>query len=1044
MPPRTISSTSYYRDDAALTIIAHITETSHSHTSKLSDLTIRISGLEDEKLTTTSDVTFNKITASSDVTINGDLTVNGGSTSIYSTTKVITDPLIELANGNNANNYDIGFYGTYYYGSTKYHTGLVWDASAGSYKLFRDLNTEPTNNAFTFTNTNYTLATLEAQITDITNHTISSLDDVDTTTHSPNTGQVLVWDGTNWTPGNQTTEVNNLTTSVTWTDVPDTNITQGSVTQHQAALAITESQITNLQNYLTSSSLPTGSSGGVIISNGAGAIDSTDRLNVNPTSGDITGTFVNVSSTTIKLGAGSLAATDAVGIGRQAGNAASINSVSIGGGAGISAGESSVSLGFVAIANDDNCIVINASGASLQSTVGSSCKIDPIRDVNAIGLTSPEPFVIQYNDSTKELFKSVDLRVRDIKNRNIQNDGTLTNVSTASLYNGQLTVGVTANKIIAGSNVLVINYALHKVGIKTATPTTELEVVGEARISNNGTQVLSFYDTTHNHEHGTVEAHQAGQGGRMEFHVKSTGSSALTSRLNINPTGSIAFASSVDYGSINQVLTSNGDAPPSWATLPTSLSPNDTVTFNGLTVGDAAGTASNTSIININHTINTNASAAIAQVSGVLQGNAGGQFLVKTATASGTLTERLRISNTGGYSFGGNIPNYGGIGQVLTAPGNGGPPVWAALPTIDISIQNGSNNSVTNNAIFDALALKSNLLNPTFSGTVQFGSTAKITINSEGAIGFGSNAQFGVTGTVLLSRAETLTPAWGVLPYASLSGRPTAGTNMTLVENVFNIPQSVATTASPTFNGLTVSTIDITNSLTLNQQTGTAGQVLTSQQAAAPIWTTLPTIDAIIQDGSANPVAGNAIFDALVLKANLSGPTFTGTVRVNGALNVGTGVGPGFTVDTVGHVRLKNSSGTPTTEWDPSNGNIVVTTLWYTAQSNYSDDRIKSQTIPLANATETIMKLNPVQYKKHPSLIVPIGKEDTDLTNVEHFTESGFVAQELEAIPELSYMVEEVKYNKDKLKGIKNTDLIAYLVKGLQEMNERIKILESK
>jgi hypothetical protein len=53
------------------------------------------------------------------------------------------------------------------------------------------------------------------------------------------------------------TETNDLTTAVTWANVPDANITQSSVTQHQAALAITESQITDLQSYITASSIDT-------------------------------------------------------------------------------------------------------------------------------------------------------------------------------------------------------------------------------------------------------------------------------------------------------------------------------------------------------------------------------------------------------------------------------------------------------------------------------------------------------------------------------------------------------------------------------------------------------------------------------------------------------------------------------------------------------------------------------------------------------------------------------------------------------------------
>jgi hypothetical protein len=48
-----------------------------------------------------------------------------------------------------------------------------------------------------------------------------------------------------------TAETNDLSSVVTWANVPNANITQGSVTQHQAALSITESQISDLQSYIT-------------------------------------------------------------------------------------------------------------------------------------------------------------------------------------------------------------------------------------------------------------------------------------------------------------------------------------------------------------------------------------------------------------------------------------------------------------------------------------------------------------------------------------------------------------------------------------------------------------------------------------------------------------------------------------------------------------------------------------------------------------------------------------------------------------------------
>jgi hypothetical protein len=47
------------------------------------------------------------------------------------------------------------------------------------------------------------------------------------------------------------TETNDLTAAVTWANVPDANITESSVTQHETALSITESQISDFGTYET-------------------------------------------------------------------------------------------------------------------------------------------------------------------------------------------------------------------------------------------------------------------------------------------------------------------------------------------------------------------------------------------------------------------------------------------------------------------------------------------------------------------------------------------------------------------------------------------------------------------------------------------------------------------------------------------------------------------------------------------------------------------------------------------------------------------------
>lgn len=51
-------------------------------------------------------------------------------------------------------------------------------------------------------------------------------------------------------PTQASAEVNDLTAAVTWANVPDAYITRSSVVQHQAALSISESQISDLQKFV--------------------------------------------------------------------------------------------------------------------------------------------------------------------------------------------------------------------------------------------------------------------------------------------------------------------------------------------------------------------------------------------------------------------------------------------------------------------------------------------------------------------------------------------------------------------------------------------------------------------------------------------------------------------------------------------------------------------------------------------------------------------------------------------------------------------------
>lgn len=81
-----------------------------------------------------------------------------------------------------------------------------------------------------------------------TAHTHVIADITDFTDNSVNWNLAHGW-GDHSLVGYLTAEVNNLSVAVTWANVPDVNITQSSVTQHQAALSITESQISDLVHY---------------------------------------------------------------------------------------------------------------------------------------------------------------------------------------------------------------------------------------------------------------------------------------------------------------------------------------------------------------------------------------------------------------------------------------------------------------------------------------------------------------------------------------------------------------------------------------------------------------------------------------------------------------------------------------------------------------------------------------------------------------------------------------------------------------------------
>ena len=74
--------------------------------------------------------------------IDGDLIVNGTTTTINSTTVETGDAILVLANNNtSSDSTDIGFAGKYNDGTSNLYSGLVRDSSTGGYALFQDYDT---------------------------------------------------------------------------------------------------------------------------------------------------------------------------------------------------------------------------------------------------------------------------------------------------------------------------------------------------------------------------------------------------------------------------------------------------------------------------------------------------------------------------------------------------------------------------------------------------------------------------------------------------------------------------------------------------------------------------------------------------------------------------------------------------------------------------------------------------------------------------------------------------------------------------------------
>jgi hypothetical protein len=186
-----------------------------------------------------NDITAANISIDGNATITGNLTVEGTTTQVDSTTVTVADPLFKYAKDNTGNSVDIGFYGKYVQSATTKYAGLAWDASqSDKFRLFHGLQTEPTTTV-DITATGHTVGTLIANLEG--NVTGDLTGNADTAT--------ALASGQNFSLTGDVT-ASAISFDGTGAVALSTSVTESAVTQHQAALAINESQITFTSNFL--------------------------------------------------------------------------------------------------------------------------------------------------------------------------------------------------------------------------------------------------------------------------------------------------------------------------------------------------------------------------------------------------------------------------------------------------------------------------------------------------------------------------------------------------------------------------------------------------------------------------------------------------------------------------------------------------------------------------------------------------------------------------------------------------------------------------
>jgi len=413
---------------------------------------------------------------------------------------------------------------------------------------------------------------------------------------------------------------------------------------------------------------------------------------------------------------------------------------------------------------------INNSSPSQDLQVGTTLYVDDTNRNVGINNSSPSQdfqvgTTIYVDDTNKRVginqaAPTVDLEVLNTMyvNSNTRRVGIVNATPTTNFQ-----VGTTLN----------VNLAQGRVGIGIVNPDENLEVDGSIQIDSANQARLKFQQSGPTpHALGEIDGEQDGttNGGILEFYTK-VDNGNVTEKLRINNAGAIGIAGA-NYGLKGQVLTSNDDgSPPSW-TGPIS---GPAIYFYASKQTTTQQT-SNTGPIPITGFHNLN------QTSGY------NMFDVATGIFTAPITGAYLV-NYSANIHDGIAPHLEGVGSILQ------------LDTGSGFVNYKYNyNSVVNNNISNQQPIYINLIiNLTAGHRIRHCADVYMVPASNYDVR-GDTSLIGFT----YQSVNLVTPSTG--------GNYTAGTNMTLVGTEFNIPQSIATTSSPTFNQVNAATLSSADS----------------------------------------------------------------------------------------------------------------------------------------------------------------------------------------------------------------------------------------